>query len=73
VAATSSVEITSAPASSSAVHVPSTASLTPTSSLSNVTFSTATLPPQFTGAAVKKDGAIGAFFLGALGLLAAAV
>jgi len=68
---------TPAPESSS-IYVPPTspASLAPTTTFGNATFSTATLastsPAQFTGAAVKKDNSFGAFVMGALGLLAAA-
>ncbi|KAF2501258.1 hypothetical protein BU16DRAFT_194698 [Lophium mytilinum] len=70
---------------SSSVFVPSSViapltsapSLVPTTSTGNASFSTATLATtsaaQFTGAAVKKDSTLGAFIMGALGLLAAAV
>jgi len=63
---------------SSSIYVPPTspASLAPTISFSNATFTatpTTTGAAQFTGAAVKKDGSFGAFVMGALGLLAAAI
>ncbi|KAF2815006.1 uncharacterized protein BDZ99DRAFT_515767 [Mytilinidion resinicola] len=77
VAESSSIESSSIESSSVFVPLTSAPSLAPTTFTGNASFSTATLattsPAQFTGAAVKKDSAIGAFIMGALGLLAAAV